>query len=258
MSEQRKYNLKKDEPDHRDLIFKAEKLGVDKVILPPTYDLRVTGCIPPVLNQGQIGSCGPNQISNSLRFCLKKNKSTDFQPSRLFIYFFTRLFEGSPLNQDTGITIRGGLNAVQKYGACSENNWGYDTSKFRVQPTKESITAARSHITGFKYISIPQNLMNIKQAVYGGFPIILGIQLYDSFESDAVSRTGIVPMPNKSKEALLGGHCVSLIGYDDNKKVFIMMNSWGNWGNKGFFTLPYNYVLNSDLASSFWIVTFFQ
>jgi C1A family cysteine protease len=258
MSEQRKYNLKKDEPDHRDFIFKAEKLGVDNVILPPTYDLRATGCIPPILNQGQIGSCGPNQISNALRFCLKKNKCVDFQPSRLFIYFFTRLFEGSPLNQDTGISIRGGLNAVQKYGACSENNWGYDTSKFTVQPTKESITAARSHIPGFKYISIPQNLTNIKQAVYGGFPVILGIQLYDSFESDTVARTGVVPMPNKSKEALLGGHCVSLIGYDDNKKVFIMMNSWGNWGNKGFFTLPYDYILNSDLSSSFWIVTAFQ
>jgi C1A family cysteine protease len=254
----KKYNLKKDPFDARDFMFKAEKLGVSTVVLPPTYDLRITGCVPPVLNQGSLGSCGPNQISNALRFCLKKNKSQDFQPSRLFIYFFTRLLEGSSINEDTGISIRGGLNAIQKYGACSEDNWSYDISKFTQQPSRDAILAARTHIPGFRYIRIPQNLMNIKQAIFGGYPIILGLQLYTSFESTQVASTGVVNMPNKDTEALLGGHCVSIVGYNDNRKIFIMMNTWGNWGNKGFFTVPYDYILDPSLASDFWIITSFQ
>ena len=237
-TERRIYNLITDKPDERDIVFKAEKLKVDKVVLPPSYDLRSTGCIPPILDQGTLGSCGPNQISNALRFCLKKLKApADFQPSRLFIYYFTRLLEGSSLTEDTGISIRGGLRTLQKYGACSENNWGYNISKFKEKPTDSAIQAAQNHIQGFKYISVPQNLMNLKQALFGGFPIICGIQLYTSFESDRVKTSGIAPIPNPQKEALLGGHCVAIIGYDDVRKFFILANSWGNWGNKGYFTL---------------------
>jgi C1A family cysteine protease len=258
-TERRIYNLIKDKPDERDIVFKAEKLKVDKVVLPPSYDLRSTGCIPPILDQGTLGSCGPNQISNALRFCLKKLKApADFQPSRLFIYYFTRLLEGSSLTEDTGISIRGGLRTLQKYGACSENNWGYNISKFKEKPTDSAIQAAQNHIQGFKYISVPQNLMNLKQALFGGFPIICGIQLYTSFESDRVKTSGIAPIPNPQKEALLGGHCVAIIGYDDVRKFFILANSWGNWGNKGYFTLSYDYIVNPKLASSFWIVTSFQ
>lgn len=255
----RKYNLIKDRPDERDIVFQPERLRVDLSTLPPSYDLRVTGAVPPILDQGSLGSCGPNQISNSLRFCLKKLKSSvDFQPSRLFIYYFARLTDKLPLTEDSGISIRGGLKAVQKYGACSENNWGYNISKFREKPSDDAIKAATNHMQGFKYISVPQNLMNIKQALFGGFPILCGIQLYTSFESQKVQSTGIVPIPNIKKEALLGGHCVAIIGYNDDRRIFILANSWGGWGNKGYFTLPYDYILDPKLASSFWIVTYFK
>ena len=84
------YNLIKDKPDERDIVFNVEKLRADVSKLPPSYDLRSTGFIPPILDQGTLGSCGPNQISNALRFCLRKLKApVDFQPSRLFIYYFT-------------------------------------------------------------------------------------------------------------------------------------------------------------------------
>lgn len=254
------YNLIKDKPDERDLMFKSERLlGSTPITLPPSYDLRVTGAVPPILNQGSLGSCGPNQISNSLRFCLRKLKAPlDFQPSRLFIYYFARLTDGSPLNEDTGISIRGGLKAVQKYGACNENIWGYNIPRFKDKPSDEAIKVATNHIPGFKYIRIPQNLMNLKQALFGGFPIICGIQIYTSFESARVKQTGIVSLPNEQTEASLGGHCVAIIGYDDNRRTFTLANTWGNWGNRGYFTLPYDYIMNPKLASDFWIITFFK
>jgi C1A family cysteine protease len=37
-----------------------------------------------------------------------------------------------------------------------------------------------------------------------------------------------------------GGHCVSLIGYDDNQGCWIAKNSWGRgWGDAGFFRIAY-------------------
>ena len=38
-----------------------------------------------------------------------------------------------------------------------------------------------------------QDLGSIKQCLDLGFPVILGIQVYDSFESQAVAETGLVP-----------------------------------------------------------------
>jgi hypothetical protein len=40
-----------------------------------------------------------------------------------------------------------------------------------------------------------------------GYPFVLGFTVYESFESDTVAQTGIVPMP-RSGEQVLGGHCV--------------------------------------------------
>jgi C1A family cysteine protease len=61
-------------------------------------------------------------------------------------------------------------------------------------------------------------------------------------------------MPGKTERSL-GGHAVTLVGFNDETKQFIVRNSWGTaWGQNGYFTLPYAYVLNSGLASDFWCI----
>ncbi len=43
------------------------------------------------------------------------------------------------------------------------------------------------------------------------------------------------------------------VGYDEAERRFIVRNSWGaDWGIKGYFTMPYDYVLDPSLASDFW------
>jgi C1A family cysteine protease len=253
----KRYNLKQDPEDPRDFMFKAEKLKVDNVELPESFSIR--GKMPPILNQGQLGSCGPTQMSNCIRYCLRKLNFNEFQPSRLYMYYFTRVAEGSPIDQDTGISIRGGLKAIQKYGACSENNWGYNIPKYTTRPGDDCVKAGKTHIPGFRYIRVQQSLINIKQALFAGFPIIVGIKLYNSFESSSVAKTGNVPMPNIKKEACLGGHAVSIIGYNDATQRFTCSNTWSaSWGDKGYFTLPYDYILNPSLSSDFWIITYFK
>jgi C1A family cysteine protease len=61
-------------------------------------------------------------------------------------------------------------------------------------------------------------------------------------------------MPSPS-EKVIAGHAVMAVGYDDLQSWFIMRNSWGsNWGMNGYFTLPYAYLLDSNLSSDFWII----
>ena len=78
--------------------------------------------------------------------------------------------------------------------------------------------------------------------------------MFQSFESDDVAHTGLVPMPGPS-DAPVGGHCVVMVGHDDVTQLFIVRNSWGkDWGKDGYFFMPYAYVLNPNLASDFWTI----
>jgi len=56
--------------------------------------------------------------------------------------------------------------------------------------------------------------------------------------------------------AAIGGHAVLACGYDDQAQHFIVRNSWGaDWGQAGYFTMPYAYLLDSNLADDFWVIT---
>jgi C1A family cysteine protease len=93
-----------------------------------------------------------------------------------------------------------------------------------------------------------------KVALAGGFPVIFGFSVYDSFESDDVATTGIVPMPDYNNEQCVGGHAVLMMGYSDITKRYLVRNSWGSWGMGGFFTIPYTYINDPQQANDFWVV----
>ena len=249
----RKYNLKFSAPDSRD--FKHVSF-LKASILPKKFDLSAE--MPPVLDQGSLGSCTSQSCSNILRHLLKKEDLPEFQPSRLYIYWNTRVaIEGVAPTEDSGCCIRDVCKALTEYHACDESFWPYDITKYAVHPPIEAYKNANVH-TGISYYAIEQNLLSIKKALYEKFPIMFGIQIYESLETEEVMKTGIIPMPNTVKEQLYGGHCVTLTGYNDETHMFTLQNSWGNVGNHGFFNIPYDYVLNPHLASDFWVLNYFE
>jgi C1A family cysteine protease len=56
-------------------------------------------------------------------------------------------------------------------------------------------------------------------------------------------------------EKVLGGHAVLVVGYDDSTQRFRVRNSWGSgWGQQGYFTMPYAYLLDARLSQDFWAI----
>jgi len=87
-----------------------------------------------------------------------------------------------------------------------------------------------------------------------GYPFVFGFTVYQSFESQQVASTGVVPMPSPSEQTV-GGHAVMAVGYDDSQQQFIVRNSWGTgWGMAGYFTMPYAYLIQSNLSDDFWTI----
>ena len=90
----------------------------------------------------------------------------------------------------------------------------------------------------------------IKAVLSNGQLIAFGFTVYQSFESQQVASTGIVPMPKRG-ENVLGGHETLICGYlKAHEGYFLVLNSWGKeWGLEGFFLMPIRYVVNRQLAS---------
>jgi C1A family cysteine protease len=250
----RVFNHKRDTPDSRDFLLE-KYFKLNSFDLPKWVDLRSDEGCPAILDQGKLGSCTANGSSNALRFILRKNDSEEFQPSRLYIYYFTRVFEGT-INEDSGAQIRNVMKAIRKYGACSEIELPYNIENFTHEPSEYAIQSGIYHADSFGYYAVKNKIKSIKTALYNGFPVIFGFEVYTSFNSKEVASTGIVPMPDTDEEDFLGGHCVVIYGYRDSSKTFICMNSWGvNWGERGFFYLPYDYV--KKYGSDFWTINKF-
>jgi len=246
-----RYGWKPDLPDHRDHMYAAPPPVL--VTLPDAVDLR-PNC-PPVYDQGQLGSCTANAIGAAFEFDQIKEKLPGvWRPSRLFIYYNERAIEGD-VAHDSGAQIRDGIKSVATQGACSEDLWPYDITKFAQSPPQSCYdTAAKNIVTSYQ--SVAQSLSQIQGCLASGYPVVFGFTVYDAFESAQVAATGILNMP-ASNESVLGGHAVLCVGYDNASQRFIIRNSWGaGWAQKGYFTMPYTYMLDPNLASDLWTIRF--
>jgi C1A family cysteine protease len=244
-----KYGWVNDSPDPRDHPY-VPPPGIEQN-LPKKVDLRTF--FPEVYNQGNLNSCTANAIAAALEFDeIKQGFRAPFVPSRLFIYFNERAMEGK-IGSDSGAQIRDGMKSVAKQGVCKEEAWPYLEEKLKTRPTKRCFAEARK-FESLEYQKLRRNLVHLKSCLASGFPFVFGIKVYSSFESLLLRKTGHLEMPRKH-EKFVGKHAVIAAGYDDGRKWFIVRNSWGRkWGIKGYFTLPYDYILDRNLSADIWTI----
>jgi len=250
MAAVRKLGWRPDLPDFRDHRLKAGSPFLTAVALPASVDLRAQ--CSTVENQGQIGSCTGNAIVGALEVLETKAGGEFIDLSRLFVYWNERNLEGT-VNQDAGAYIRDGIKVVASLGVCAETLWPYDETRWDERPGHAAFVEATKHRVT-EYARVDQSELQIRSVLASGFPIVFGMSVYDSFMSDAVAATGVVPMPAVT-ESCQGGHAVLAVGYDDDKQAVRVRNSWGkDWGEDGNFWLPYAYLTHPDLASDLWVV----
>lgn len=258
------YGWRPDKPDKRDLYHTPPARLT--LVLPPSIDQRPK--MPPVYDQGALGSCTFNMASGMMHYLMlngmhiRDNVGEVFTPSRLAGYYDERVIEGT-VDWDSGAEIRDALKVIAQNGVGPEDragapeNWPYDISKFKVKPPAAYYAEATTH-QGLVYSRVQQNECMMKGVLAQGLPIGIGFTVYDSFESDYTNSTGIVTMPGPG-EGVLGGHAVMVVGYDDEGKAapiprcWIVRNSWGEgWGDAGYCYFPYAYLLDSGLSDDFW------
>lgn len=240
MGKKRIYNLKIERLHESEL----NCLEVPKKIrLPHIVDLRSK--MPPIYDQGDLGSCTAMALCGLIGY-----DNPAIKGSKLFVYYNERFLEND-VEHDSGATLADGVISLQKYGVCQETLWPYIIDKFADRPSEICYKEALEHVA-LQVRNIKNDLKTMKASLANGWPFVVGFNVYSSFESAYVEKTGNVPMPS-STDKYLGGHAAVCVGYDNTKKAFIMRNSWGSdWGIKGYFYMPYAYLTSSKLTSDLW------
>jgi C1A family cysteine protease len=184
---------------------------------PQIYDLRSQ--LLGIRNQGNYGSCvcfstcclrefyanATNYLSPSFIFHLRTDKNTN------------------------GMTIDNALNTLQNIGVCYEKTYPYSTiiSSANI-PANAIIEANNFKINAYALIT---SINNLKDALYNYGPCIMAIPVYNY---------SLKLWEKNTNDTLLGGHCVTVVGFNDISGCFIIRNSWGtNWGDNGYTYFPY-------------------
>ena len=206
--------------------------------------------LPPILNQGPLGTC----VANCFSYTVAKQTNKIINLSRLQLYAICRSLDNTPLNQDDGTTVRSACQAIRSYGVCKEAVYPYIEANVENLPPLTAFNNSK-RFKKFTYFFVNQDLTSLKNGLQTyNSPIIFGIMVYQSFMDATI---GQIPMPDTTTETLLGGHCITLVGYNDVSQMFTCSNSWStNWGQKGYLMIPYAYVLDPSLAADFCATTF--
>jgi C1A family cysteine protease len=255
--------------DHIAIAPHLDAIGVGQpadLAVPASVDLRPY--CSPIEDQGALGSCTANAVTGLVEYFERRAHGKHIDGSRLFLYKATR--ELIHAKGDTGAYLRSTMGALALFGIPPEEYWPYQVATFDNEPTAFCYAFAQD----FKAISYyrlddpgitPSALITrIKANLAAGLPSVFGFTVYSSISQAA--KTGRIPYPAKG-EKVVGGHAMLVVGYDDNVTItnatsgavtkggLIIRNSWGpSWGDHGYGTLPYEFVLNR-LAVDFWSLT---
>jgi C1A family cysteine protease len=233
--------------DHRDLL--ADPSGI-KVLaeVDPRADM------PPIYTQGQLGSCSAQGAKRVMDYDRIVNGEEIHDWSREALYYFARLLEGQPLDQDTGATGPDAFKAARRFGVPNETQWPYEDSttfaNYAVDPRSKLPESAFRRLER-PYKRVEPTVNGFKAVLSNKQTIAFGFTIYESFESPQLTKDGLMPMPEPG-ERVLGGHETCAVGYlKDMPHHLLCANSFGpSWGQGGYFLMPWSYVLSRN-ASDF-------
>jgi Papain family cysteine protease len=240
-----RYGAIPDAHDARDFPLLALRPHVPS--LPPSWDVRLSA--PPIKDQGDEGACVAfaSTRANRTAHALAGRPIVDL--SEQWLYWQCRWLEHT-VGEDAGSMPRDACRVLRKVGCDTEADYPYVAGQYAAHPPENLVAAAPNKISGFYRC---HTLLEAKVALVANCGVIIALNVPESFESAAVARTGMVPMPAMSKsgritERFLGGHCTTIEGWNDGgpggapDRNAIGANSWNtSWGDGGFFYLPYDW-----------------
>jgi C1A family cysteine protease len=133
------------------------------------------------------------------------------------------------------------LYLLREEGAPSLGLMPYDPTECSLQPDSLQFHNALNYrINGFESVDL-QNVSLIKRALSARKPVVFAITIDDGFKRlDS-------PFVWKAHTGAAGeGHAMVIIGYDDSRSSFRILNSWSTaWADGGQAWIDYNFFMSN-------------
>lgn len=227
----------KDPYDPRDIIFGS--VVPSTVELPRKFSLREKQS--PVISQNY-GSCVGQAAKAMKEYQEKIQWLEQVLLSGRFAYAMAKTLDGIPTSEGTYPRVM--MKVLTGVGIVKEEKFPNDpappTHQEYISPIPNNLVeeAIVYRIDGFaRCISLEE----LKRAIYNYGPVMIAINVYDTFDNPVNGFIKTKVNPNSYR----GGHAIAAIGWDDSKEgigAIEIKNSWGTgWGDQGFAYLAYNY-----------------
>jgi matrix metalloproteinase-14 (membrane-inserted) len=206
----------------------------NRMVLPVSVDL--SGRMPLPGDQGAIGSCIAWATSYARTFYVAQYEGRDPRhPANIvspnYLYLLAR-----PNACDDGRNWSE-VVAILKKGALSIADYPYSQA-CATPPANKVVTATDFQTLGLRIVDMKKT-EDIKGQIARGNPVLFSFNAtgaFDNFRGD-----GTYTQPLRNPDA--GGHGVVLVGYDDVRQAFRLLNSWGqHWGDRGYAWIAYETV----------------
>ncbi len=190
--------------------------------------------IPPAGNQGSQASGVAWAVGYfaATRLQRKKKENKHYQCAPAFIY---NCLNGGI---DRGIEIVSALEHLKTHGCPEEKYMLYIAQDPAHQPSSRARNNAQKYrINGFGRVEYT-DLDQVRAHLLQNKPIIVTMLISENFTNlDDANWTG-------PEGQALGLHTLAIIGYDDTKQIFFLLNSVGTkWATKGQTTIPYSWFI---------------
>jgi hypothetical protein len=199
--------------------------------LPDYLDWRDVGGVnwmTPIRSQGGCGSCVAFGTMGAFEAMLRIDAN---DPNWDLDLSEQHIFSCGGGQCDYGWYISAALIYLRDYGAPSEACFPYQASDVPCSDSCPDWESQAQKLVSWNWVAA--DITSIKYYLQYG-PVVSAMDVYDDFYSYS---GGIY---QKTSDNYVGGHCITIIGYDDVNEYWICKNSWGTWwGDSGWFKIAY-------------------
>ncbi|MBC7889564.1 MAG: C1 family peptidase [Ferruginibacter sp.] len=221
-----------------------EGLEADNTKNPLPESVSLLRFAPDRQNQGKQGSCVAWSSVYAARSIVEaastgaSGNSTAYSPA--FVY------NQIGLEDCQGSYIQKAMEFMTDKGVIPYNDFPYTDQECSRQPTSALWNkAAENRMHGFKRLTDGEsvdgiNVRAVKEHLAKDAPVVIGMMVGGTFMQEMMGKDTWAPSNEDRSQMGFGGHALCVIGYDDRRQAFQIMNSWGpEWGDNGVAWVRY-------------------
>ena len=245
-----KYNLLPSFPNSKYKLINANTIKnlLNMDIDSQTNYIDLRNSFPEIININTLPFNPIACVVYCLHYSLLQLNLPIFPPSQMYIYrhcFFYKDIPGL-------LTFEIIFNAIKDYGICSENDLKTSV-EYLSKPLDPNLIENSKKFKFLQVYRIEQSLSIIRNVLRNKRPILIGMNINYKLENIADRLW----LPSSEESDILGGLGGVLVGFIEERQVFIMAQTFGpQFGLSGFVMVPYKFIINSDYVYELYTISF--